>query len=166
MSKKSDYFFITIKSVYKNFSKPSEIEIEIWEDILEPYELDDIRVAIKSYRQNEENSFAPIPARFKQYLYRKNKKQEAKEPDLPLSPETYLMEQDIKEGRCKYFYPIYAETVEYVLKDKVKELVGKEKFKKLSRGQCYRIAVDNGLFGDFEKYLDFIYLRKNPNGKD
>lgn len=37
MSQKSDYFFLNIKQVSPNFARPSALETEIWEEMLEPY---------------------------------------------------------------------------------------------------------------------------------
>lgn len=82
MSQKSDYFFLNIKQVYPNFARPSALETEIWEEMLEPYTQGDILAGIKSYRKSEDTNFAPNPARFRSYLYSRAKK--AEKPCLPL----------------------------------------------------------------------------------
>ena len=46
MSQKSDYFFLNIKQVYPNFARPSALETEIWEEMLEPYTQGDILAGI------------------------------------------------------------------------------------------------------------------------
>ena len=56
MSQKSDYFFVTIKQVYPNFAKPSEMDVEIWEEVLEPYSVETIRRGIKSYKSGAKRS--------------------------------------------------------------------------------------------------------------
>ena len=157
MSKKSDYFFVNIKQIYPTFSRPSILDVEIWEEVLEPYDLDEIMAGIKSYRKNEETNFAPNPCKFKKYLFSKYKPN--KKFELPLSPEKYLMEQDIKAGRCVHLFPTYAKAVEYVLDEKLAELYTKDEFKKFSRGMRYHLAVENGLFADFDKTLDFVKRR-------
>ncbi len=163
MSKKSDYFFLNIKQVYPTFTKPSALETEIWEEMLEPYDLADILAGIKSYRKTEEMNFAPNPARFKNYLFSHRKRAEPK-LSLPLSPETYLMEEDIKSGRCRHFFPTYCKGVEHVLEVKLKKLYPEEEFKAFSRGKKYRLAVENGLFADFDTILDMV-KGKTHDGK-
>ncbi len=162
MSKKSDYFFLNIKQLYPTFAKPSAIDVEIWTELLEPYSEEEIRSGIKAYRQTEDTGFAPTPARFKGYLFKNpagKGKKTAVDDDLPLSPETYLMNNDIKAGRCKYYFMTYSDAVAYVLEEKLKAEVPPEEFKKYSRGMKYRQAVEFGLFGDFDETLDLVYKR-------
>ena len=157
MSQKSDYFFVTIKQIYPNFARPSAIETEIWEEVLEPYSEEIIRKGIKSYRKNVDSGFAPTPARFCEYLYAPKVQKKNEPPALPPCPEKYLMEEDIKAGRCKHFFPTYSRAVTYVLDVKVREITDPEVFKKMSRVARYRCAVDNGLFADFDSVLDKVY---------
>lgn len=163
MSKKSDYFFLNIKQIYPTFTKPSAIDTEIWTELLEPYSEEDIRNGIKAYRQNEDTGFAPTPARFKMYLFGKTASSGRRsfDDDLPLSPESYLMQNDIKAGRCKYFFMTYSNAVEYVLEEKLKTVVAPEEFKKYTRGMKYRQAVEYGLFADFEETLEYVYKKGN-----
>ncbi|MCM1324240.1 MAG: hypothetical protein NC218_08755 [Acetobacter sp.] len=158
MSDKSDFFFLTIKQVYPNFRQPSDLETEIWEEVLEPYDEDSIRDGIKSYRKNVDTGFAPTPAKFREFLFLPVKKRAENElPELPLSPESYLMDEDIKAGKCKYFFSTYVKAVAYVFDVKVKEISDPEEYKKYTRGMKYRIAVDKGLFADFDQILDKVY---------
>lgn len=156
MSMKSDYFFANIKQVYPSFPKPSALETEIWEELLEPYSMETIRKGIKSYRKTEDTPYAPTPAKFSDYLYEPKAAKPKSQDDLPLCPESYLIEQDVKAGRCKHFYPTYVKAVKYLLDTKTKELMSEEDYKKSSRYQRYRFAVDNGLFANFDQTLDFI----------
>lgn len=161
MSEKSDYFFVNIKRIYPNFKRPSALETEIWEEMLEPYAREDILAGIKSYRKSEDTGFAPNPARFSNYLYSRHSKTEENRDSLPLSPEQYLMDEDIRAGRCKYLYPVYCKAVNYILDVKTRKLCDSdESFKKLTRGQRYRMAVDNGLFARFDEVLDYIYNKE------
>ena len=157
MSQKSDYFFVTIKQVFPNFARPSELETEIWEEVLEPYTEEIIRDGIKAYRKTVDTGFAPSPAKFQEFLYAPAVKEKKRREELPLSPEKYLMEADIKAGRCRHFFPTYARAVTYVLDVKVKEVVKSDEFLKMSRVARYRFAVDNGLFADFARILDKVY---------
>ncbi len=158
MSMKSDYFFANIKQVYPTFPKPSPLEVEIWEELLEPYREETIRRGIKSYRKTVDSPYAPTPAKFGEYLYEPNVAAKSKKPDddLPLCPEAYLIKQDIKAGRCKHLFPTYANAVTYLLDVKTKEVMKPEDYKKSTRFQRYRFAVDNGLFANFDQTLDFV----------
>lgn len=159
MSSKSDFFFANIKQVYPTFPKPSALEAEIWEELLEPYDEEIILNGIKSYRKTVDTPYAPSPAKFSEYLYQP-KKVVAREDDLPMCPASYLMQEDIKAGRCVYFFPTYEKAVRYILNQKTKELLSVEEYKNTTYGQRYRLAVDNGLFADFDKILDLVYNKK------
>ena len=149
MTDKSDYFFLNIKQMYPNFGKPSDIDQEIWEEVLEPFTKDDIRKALKSHRKSSNGAFIPSVAQFKDHLYPYEKR--VVKDDLPLSPERYLMDEDIRRGQCKYLFPTYVKAVDYVFNVKVKEAVGDQAFKDFTTGKKYRTAVDYGLFADFDK---------------
>lgn len=157
MSKKSDYFFLCLKQIYPNFSKPSSIDEDIWADMLSPFEIEDIYGAVKSYRKSALGGCIPTPIKFQDFLYPYQKKMKAVDNTLPLSPETALMEEDIRAGRVKYFFNDYVRGVEYVLYDKIKEYVDEKTLAKYSRGMRYHVAVEYGLFGDFEEILDQLH---------
>lgn len=155
MSKKSDYLFLSIKQVYPAFAKPAALDMEIWAEMLEPFEKEDIKAALKDYRRSDMTGQAPKPGTFQNYL--KSYKRELREVDeLPMSPESSLMEADIKAGRCKYFYPDYVNGVQYILNVQVKEIVGEKMYRKFTPGMKYRMAVDYGLFADFDKVLEIV----------
>lgn len=99
-----------------------------------------ILAGIKSYRKSEDTNFAPNPARFRSYLYSRAKK--AEKPCLPLSPESYLMEEDIRAGRCRHLFPTYCKAVEYVLEVELKKLYSEEEFKAFSQRE--EIPVGSG----------------------
>ena len=158
MSKKSDYFFINVKQIYKNFKKPSDLDVEVWEELLEPYTEEEILVAIKTYRKCEDSPFAPSPAKFREYVYSFSKKTEKN--TLPLCPEMYLIHQDIEAGRCKYFYPVYVDAVNYIINVQLKQFYDPKVFKEMTRGERYYQAVERGLFADFDSALDHVYKEK------
>jgi hypothetical protein len=164
MTNKSDYFFLNIKQMYSGFGKPAQIDEEIWAEVWEPFELEDIHKALKSYRKGKNGQFVPTVAQFKEYLYPYEKR--VVKDDLPLSPERYLMEEDIKRGQCKYLFPVYVKAVDYVFNVKVKEAVGEKVFRDFTLGKKYRTAVDYGLFADFDKILDMVYAegKKHEQG--
>ena len=162
MSIKSDYFFLNLKQVYPRFARPTALETEIWEEMLEDYSFEDIRAGIKSYRKYDTAGTPPTPAKFREYLYQHEPCEE--KPCLPLSPEKHLMEEDIRAGRCRHFFPAYCRAVSHVLNVKLAELYPPEEFKSFSRGRRYRLAVDNGLFADFDRVLDIVDPREKKNG--
>lgn len=159
MSNKSDYFFLCVKQIYPNFMKPSKIDEEIWADMLERFRADDIYDALKKYRKSVLGGSIPTPIKFQDFLYPYQKKNKPIDNSLPLSPETALMEEDINAGRCKYFFRDYAEGVQYVLYEKIKEYVDEKTLKTYSRGMRYHLAVEYGLFGEFEEILDQLHQK-------
>lgn len=167
MSTKSDYFFLYIKQVYPTFPKPSALETEIWEELLEPYSEEIILKGIKSYRKTVDTPYAPSPAKFSEYLYSPVSSRRPKSPydDLPPCPESYLIAEDKKAGRCKHNYPTYVKAVNYLLDVKTRDYMSEAEYKKSSRYQRYRFAVDNGFFADFDKTLDFVYAGGHKNDK-
>ena len=155
MTKKSDFLFWNLKKIYPNLSRPSQIDEDIWVDILEPYSELDIYAALKSYRQSAVGERIPFPRQFQDFL----RLYARREPDnsLPLSPESHLIAEDKRAGRCKHFFPTYVRGVHYVLNVKLKAEIGEEEFDKMTRGMRYQAAVDNGLFADFDEVLDYVY---------
>ncbi|MBP3687108.1 MAG: hypothetical protein J6J35_01935 [Alphaproteobacteria bacterium] len=159
MSEKSDYLFLSIKQLYPAFAKPAALDMEIWAEMLEPFDEEDIKSALKDYRRSDMTGQAPKPGTFRNYLA--PYKRELREvDDLPWSPESYLMEQDIKAGRCKYFFPDYVSGVQYILNVLVKKEVGEKMFRKMTSGMKYRTAVDYGMFADFDKILEIVTKSK------
>lgn len=161
MTQRTDYFFIHIKSIYPNFQRPSELDEEIWDEILTPYNADEIKTAIKSYRKNEDGAFAPIPSKFTPYLH-KIKKQNKPEA-LPFSPEHYLMQEDIKNHRCKYLYPVYVEAVKYTTTDLLKKYISNKKLKEMPHEERYKLAVEYGLFEHFQHTLNLVANKRGEN---
>lgn len=53
-------FFLNIKQVYPNFARPSALETEIWEEMLEPYTQGDILAGIKSTARARIPTLRPI----------------------------------------------------------------------------------------------------------
>ena len=165
MTENSDYFFWNLKELYPNFNRPSAIDEDIWAEMLTPYTKENIYAALKAYRKSEKGAYPPLPAQFKEHLYPYTKRVTVVD-ELPLSPSTYLMEEDIKAGRCKHFFPTYEEAVNYIFDVKLKEVLGMEEFAKLpSRGARYQKAVDLCLFADFDQVLDLVYQRGKSNAK-
>lgn len=46
-----------------------------------------------------------------------------------------------------------------MLEVELKKLYSEAEFKAFSRGRKYRLAVENGLFADFDRVLDYVYAK-------
>lgn len=160
MSENSDFFFLNLKQLYPNFSKPASLDMEIWEEMLEKHNAESIRKALKAYRQSEKGNFIPTPACFKEYLAFYRPIEKPVDDGLPDFPASYLMDQDVKNNRRKYFYPTYHAGVKYVLGTVLLNAIGEAEFRSLTYRQRYRRAVDLGLFGNFEEILDYVNENK------
>ena len=148
MSVNSDFFFVSIKSIYPSFAKPSNLEVEIWEEVLDGYSVDDILLAIKSYRKCEELNVAPTPAKFRKYIFSRTPREIS--GGLPMSAELYLMDLDRKAGRPVYYFHDYTMGINRVFEDKLRPLLEQDEFNKLEYSAKYKMAVENGLFADFD----------------
>ena len=155
MKCKSDCFLLNVKEIYPDFLKPSVEEYKIWEKMLNPYSAEEIIMGLKKWRKVKGKKIAPNVEEFGRYLGGGKKDFKIK-GGLPFNPEGYLMEQDIKAGRCKHFYPTYCKAVRYIFNVRLKELYKEKGFKDFSYSQKYRLAVENGLFADFDDVLDFV----------
>ncbi len=160
MTHLTDYFFLHIKSIYHNFPRPSEIEEEIWNELLSPYNIDEIKTAIKSYRKSEDGAFAPIPSKFSSHL-RHIKRRKKKEEARPFSPEHYYMQEDIKNHRCKYLYPVYVDAVKHTLFYMLDQIATKEELQDITYEERYNLAVEYGLFEYFHHTLDIVAKNRN-----
>ena len=148
MSINSDFFFVSVKSIYPNFAKPSKLDVEIWEEVLDGYSVDDILLAIKSYRKNEELNVAPCPAKFRKYIFSRTPKEVS--GGLPMSAELYLMDLDRKAGRPVYYFHDYTMGIKHVFEAKLKPILEQDEFNKLDYSDKYKLAVEHGLFADFD----------------
>ena len=154
--RKTDCFLLNLKELYPNFPKQSSQTILKWDEILNPFSVDEIILAIKKYRRSNNLTTPPTPEVFKNYLSAKTTPKQLKKNYLPFSPENHLMEQDIKAGRCKYLYPIYCKAVRYILNVRLKKYYTKQEYNSLNFSSRYISAVEKGLFADFDKVLDFV----------
>lgn len=159
MTHRTDYFFLHIKDIYHNFPRPSKIEEEIWDEVLTPYNAEEMKSAIKSYRKSGDGAFPPIPSKFAPHL-RTIKKYKKKTEPLPFSPEHYYMQEDIKNYRCKYLYPVYVDAVKYILTEMLQHYVSKDKLKKLTHEEKYNLAMEYGLFEYFHIILDMVAKKR------
>ena len=156
MKRKSECFLLNVKEIYPHFMYPSDDECNKWEKVLLDYSPEEIIMGLKKWRRVKGKNVVPLVDEFGKYLVFNKTREEFKRSELPFSPEVYLMEQDIKNGRCKHFYPTYCRAVRYVLNVKLKELYDSKEFKGFSYSKKYHLAVENGLFADFDEVLDLV----------
>ncbi len=161
---KINCFLLNIKYLYPNFKKPSSEEFSKWNALISPYSVEEIILAIKKWKKSHNQTTYPTLQEFKKFLYHKPNPSPSNLSNLPFNPETYLMEQDIKSGRCKHLYPTYCKAVNYILNERLKEFYNYNDYKKFNYSTRYKLAVEHGLFADFENTLDFIKERSAQHG--
>lgn len=164
MSKKSDYLFWNLKQLYPTMGAPTKIDEEIYAEMLEPYSTEEIYAAIKSHRKGERGGYVPRLSELKESL-ELNHPQRQYVRDLPLSPEVYLMREDERMGRTKYFFPDYKIAVNYILTERLRKEVGDWAADKLF-AERFRIAVDYGLFADFTEVVKHFRNNKELGDAD
>lgn len=161
--KATGFLFDKIKRLYPTFVRPDELDIEVWAEVLEGYSQTDILDALKAYRKNTPYDKAPNPATFKSFLQDDIKKTTGSE-FVAVSPAMKLMAADIESGNCKHMINVYEMAVKHVMTDRLIDTIGASEYAKLSYGQKYKTAVNNGLFDDFGATLKKVCF--NNYGKE
>ena len=158
--KTTGFLFDKIKRLYPTFVKPDELDIEVWTEILEGYSQVDILEALKAYRKNVPYDRAPNPATFKGFLQgiEKTGTENGKAQNY-VSPADQRMRADIESGNCHHLIGVYQMAVEYVLTDKLIELVGANEWRKMDYQAKYETAMKNGLFDGFDATLRAVCLK-------
>lgn len=162
--------FDKIKKLYPTFNYPDELDIDIWQEVLEGFSQEDILRALKEYRKNEEYNAAPNPAKFKKFLVKMDEAHPTSAKALlaetvrAISPASDLMQRDIAAGSCRHLLPIYEKAVKYVLREQLIEHMGFNACSKSSEESRYSLALRNGLFDDFNTIL--VQVCNFQNGKD
>lgn len=165
--KNASFVFEKMKRYYPNFETPDEFAIGEWVGILDGYSQTEILEGFKNYRKNVPYNVAPTPATFKSFLqaHKAEKMSESREGEFKaVSPSIQLMQDDIKNGNCKHLLPVYELAVKYVMTDKLIEIIGASEYAKMSYGQKYKTALNNGLFDDFSSTLKKVCF--NNYGKE
>ena len=70
-----------------------------------------------------------------------------------------LIRDDIVNGNCKHLLNVYQMAVDYILKDKLIDLIGVSEWEKLRYGQKYDLAVKNNLFDGFDDVLRMVCFK-------
>lgn len=156
--KQTSFLFEKIKRLYPTFVRPDELDIEVWTEVLDGYSQTEILDALKEYRKNTPYDRAPNPATFKGFLQEKTF-QSTRDEFKAIEPASQHMEADIASGNCHHLLGVYQMAVDYILKDRLIELIGVSEWQKLRYGQKYDLAEENNLFDDFDDVLRLVCKR-------
>lgn len=156
---------ISAREVIKWCDKNAE-RYRAYVDAFEQYDLYDVLLVIDEYWRYHSNKTKPTVAKILSMLRTNKAKVEVNEPiKMYRCIEEELFRNDIKLGRnAKCLYHHYRRSVDYILYTLLPAKIGSEEYKKLNeekdvdvRGRLYSIAVENGLFNDFDKVLQQVY---------
>lgn len=150
-------------SIYKKLiARESE-----WEKAFEDYDEYDVIQAINNFWRFKSDKVRPSVAQILAMLQTEKEVTKKNTPDLPKERcfciESDLMQRDMELGRNQqYILPHYRRAVNYILGDRLRDLIGEYEYKKLSRrdpveerSEKYRLACQNGLFNDFDEILAY-----------
>lgn len=164
--KNTKFIFDKMKKLYPSFEMPDEIDVEVWTEILEGYSQTDILEALKAYRKNVPYNNAPTPAAFRPFLHHEKEVAAATTPAAPVSDCDGIMlhVKAIQEGRCRHNMPTYKAAVNYILEDLLCRELPVEEWQHMSKAKRYAVAMEKGLFNDFEDIL--CKVCRERTGKD
>ena len=153
---KTHCFIKNLLAIYPHYHQPTPNELKLWQQILSPYSPDEILKALRTWHKKNTSTYYPTPKEFAPLLVHIPTKTHPHRQDLPFNPETYLMEQDIKNNTCHYLYPDYVNAVRYLLNVELKKHIPLEQYKTFSFSKKYSQAVELGLFANFHQTLENI----------
>lgn len=156
---------VTDESIKKELNKNPEV-VNAWREAFELYDLTDVFKAIDEFWRYTNNKSKPRVAQLLSMLnttkeVEKVKPQEKQPSVRYFCIESDLMARDKELGRnSQFLISDYRRAVNYILTDKLIETIGGFEYDKLSnddktkeRSDKYRIAMQNGLFNDFDDIL-------------
>lgn len=151
----TDFLFAKMKKLYPNFTRPDEIDVSVWVDILNGYSQTDILDALKNYRKNVPYNTAPTPAKFKDYLPEKKVKAETVErEELPTA--YHFWKQDGESGDLKYYLSDYERAFNLCINDYLAQVIPAEEFARYSWQRRIRSALDNGVLNRMPEALQAV----------
>lgn len=164
---------VTDNSVINSMKKKPEV-VNAWREAFEPYDLNDVFKVIDEFWRYTNNRTRPKVAQLLSMLntdkdVEKTKKQEKNESVRYSCIESELMSRDIALKRnSEFLLNDYRRAVDYILNNSLVNLIGEQEFRKLSnkdktkeRSDKYKIAMDNGLFNQFDDVLKFVKYGEN-----
>ena len=156
--KATSFLFDKIKRLYPTFVRPDELDIEVWTEVLEGYSQTEILDALKNYRKNTPYDRAPNPASFKAFLGERETRRGERSEFVAISPAEQWMEEDIASGNCHHLLNVYQLAYNYLVTDKLLEIMPAEEYHKLNIFERHQVAENNGLFDNREKTLRDVCL--------
>lgn len=150
-----------------NYEKLLDKEQE-WEQAFDKYDTDDVIQAINNYWRYKSDKTRPSVSQILSFLQTEKEvkpKSEHKTDSVRyFCIENDLMARDIELKRnSEFILSDYRRAVDYILNESLVNLIGEQEFRKLSsdekvkeRSDKYRIAMQNGLFNDFDRTLKML----------
>lgn len=139
-----------------------------WEQAFDKYDTDDVIQAINNYWRYKSDKTRPSVAQILAILQTEKEvkpKTETNNKSVRYScAESELMSRDIALKRnSEFLLNDYRRAVDYILNNLLVNLIGEQELRKLSskdktkeRSDKYKIAMDNGLFNQFDDVLRFV----------
>lgn len=160
--KTTEFLFGKIKKLYPTFSRPDEIDVRAWTEILSGYSQTDILDALKEYRKNVPYDKAPNPATFKGYLPERvhTTSTEQTEDKITYPTPTSLMDADVESGNCHHNLPTYEAAYRLVTQDWLAEILPADIYATTRFPNNIALAYNNGLFDRFDEALRIVSQKK------
>ncbi|MBQ2319188.1 MAG: hypothetical protein IIW86_03545, partial [Clostridia bacterium] len=149
------------------FSRPDEIDVRAWTEILSGYSQTDILDALKEYRKNVPYDKAPNPATFKGYLPEREHTTAAPAEDkieLP-SPEKF-MDEDVQANNCRNNLYVYRDAFDICLNDFLLEVVPADVVERAKYPKNVQLALENGVFNRFGEAMLIAAHRRFGENRD
>lgn len=143
-------------------SAENPIRYQAWVDAFKEYDLSDVLLAIDHFWEFKSSKTRPNVSQIKAIL-NSHKAEKIRVDDRPefkaIEPASQHMEADIASGNCHHLLNVYQMAVDYILRDRLIELIGVSEWQKLRYGQKYDLAEENNLFDDFDDVLRLVCKR-------
>lgn len=147
--KTTEFLFGKIKKLYPTFTRPDEIDVSVWVDILDGYSQTEILEGLKNYRKNVPYNVAPLPAKFKEYLPERKSKAVAEQEKRELPSPEKFMADDIKTGDCRNNLYVYRDAFEICLHEFLPQVIPADIAEHSYYPKDVQLAVENGVFFRF-----------------
>lgn len=154
--KATEFLFTKMKKLYPTFTRPDEVDVLAWTEILEGYSQTDILEALKNYRKNVAYNVAPLPAKFKEYLPEKHTKTATPNETKELPTGYFYWKQDGGEHNLKYFLPDYEYAFNLCITTYLQEVIPADVYENASWVRRIRLALENGVLNRMQEALQTI----------
>lgn len=157
-----------------NYEKLLDKEPE-WEQAFDKYDTDDVVQAINNYWRYKSDKTRPSVAQLLALLQTEKDvtpKKEIKTDSMRyFSIENDLMARDVELKRnSEFILSDYRRAVDYILNESLVNLIGEQELRKIlnddkvkERSERYKIAMQNGLFNDFDRTLRSLKYGEEDN---